>query len=158
MNRPAILLLLAALAVPASAPAGPLLSDDPVARAEADVAGFCGQATYEDVWTRRRDLNGDGLEDLLIRYHVACYDKPAPFCGSAGCLTELWYGRPSGDWQLALRTYALAIEETTYRGVPALRVAMAGLACGKTGGAICLSINTFSEGEFLTLWANHDTY
>jgi len=148
--------LAAALLTAAAAGAEPVVSEDPVARAQAHVAGFCGAAEYADGWAQPRDLNGDGTGDLLIRYLAACYGHPAPFCGSAGCMTELWYGLGGGRMQLMLRSYMLAVEPTLWKGVPAVRISTAGLACGKGGGELCVSVNTFSGGDFLTLWANYD--
>ena len=137
-----------------AASADPVTSADPVGRMQAIVTDFCGKSDYADDWLHRSDLNGDGIDDIVIEYKLACYDLPAPFCGASGCMTELWYGLPGERWQLVLRTNMLGIGPVAYKDVPAVRIATVGLACGKTHGQICESVNTFSGGEFLTLWSN----
>ena len=132
------------------------MSQDPVGQAQDYVAGFCGEATYKDGWVERADFNGDGEIDILIRFWVACYEKPAPLCGSAGCLTQVWYGVGDEPWVLALGHYALSVEPITYKGVPALEVFSIALACGKSGSEHCHSIHTWSNDEFLTVWSNFE--
>jgi len=141
---------------PQGAASAPLVSADPVGRARDYIATFCSDPVFEEGWTEQDDLNGDRAADVLITYRLSCYDLPAPFCGPSGCLTEVWYARGAGEWQLVVSTYMLAVERVEFKGVPALRIATTGLACGKTGGAICESIHTFSAGDWLTLWSNAD--
>ena len=148
----------AALAAATSAAAAqartPVISADPVARAEAYVAGFCGEAQYREGWIERGDFNDDGHPDLILRFWVACYDQAAPFCGSAGCMTGLWYGVGEDRWQLARAHNMQAIEAVTHKGVPALKIYANSAACGKPGPQICESIITWSAGDLLTLWTN----
>lgn len=148
-----IALILMALPALASAQA-PVISNDPVADVQSWVFGFCGEATYEDGWAEVGDFNGDGQDDLIIRYWIACYEKERPFCGSKGCMTEAWFGIDDGNWQRAMAHYALAVEPVTFKGVQALKIYTDGLACGMTGGRVCESIHTWTDGDFLTVWTN----
>lgn len=150
------LALIIALMLPAISNAQSVRSADPVADVRAYVAGFCGEATYKPGWDAKGDFNKDGIPDLILRYWIACYEKEQPFCGSKGCMTQIWFGQPDGTFARALAHYVLAVEPTTYKGVSALKIYTDGLACGKSAGQVCEAINTWSGGEFLTVWANHD--
>ncbi|HEY8099089.1 MAG TPA: hypothetical protein VIE65_23760, partial [Methylobacter sp.] len=46
-----------------------------------------GKVKFEKGFLTRRDINGDGVEDLILDYnHFICGESSYADCGNAGCL------------------------------------------------------------------------
>jgi hypothetical protein len=51
----------------------------------------------------RRDVNADGIDDFILDYgKAACGDSTSYFCGSAGCVTQVFVSLPQGEYTKVL--------------------------------------------------------
>ncbi|MCW5691663.1 MAG: hypothetical protein KIT48_04805 [Pseudolabrys sp.] len=69
------------------------------------------------------DLNGDGRLDYVVNFeNFDCEAVPSPYCGTGGCLHEIWLSNNEG-WNLALSPQAnLIAGADMIDGKPALRL------------------------------------
>ncbi len=69
------------------------------------------------------DMNGDGRLDYVVNFeNFDCETVPSPYCGTGGCLHEIWLSDRNG-WKLALSPYANLIAGVDMiGGKPALRL------------------------------------
>jgi hypothetical protein len=108
-NSAVLLSLLAILAGPAWADPVwtsdmPRTSADPAADAVADNEGACsGAPSVDPGFARMADVDGDGVNDLLLDYGRLRCDEGTRYCGTAGCRLDVWLSGPQGDWRLVLR-------------------------------------------------------
>jgi CHAT domain-containing protein len=81
------------------------------------------------------DLNGDGRPDWRVNY----YRTSQGFCGTGGCLNQLYVSRPDGGFDLVFDQQVLRIETQPAGagrgGVVTLE--LHGSACSGTGGMAC---------------------
>ncbi len=136
-------------------------SVDPVARAAAEIERGFGRVcsngvSYGSDWVESRDLNGDGLNDFIIRYHAYCEEIASGFCGSAGCHTEVWFADRSGVWILALAAHVRDVSPTRHEGGPALRFVSHGGGCDRSGSDDHISIKMWDGAELKTIHENYD--
>jgi hypothetical protein len=120
---------------PGQEPAG-RFSDDPAGEAIAENEAFCagGAAAVGPGFVRQADVDGDGVNDVLIDYMGLTCDGSWGFCGTGGCSQEVWLGDRAGPYRLLLADQILLIE------LPEpgrLRVTMDGGDCGLSGAEIC---------------------
>lgn len=84
------------------------------------------------------DVNGDGKPDYVLDYeHFQCGDMVTYFCGSAGCLTQVFASLPDGSYVKAWDENVRAIRFARVKGKPAMILDLHGSACGKVGAAPC---------------------
>jgi hypothetical protein len=85
------------------------------------------------------DVNADGIDDYVLDYgKFVCGDTPNFFCGSAGCLTQVFASLPDGKYAKVLdenvRDLRFAYDA---QGRPVMLLDLHGSACGKVGSAPC---------------------
>jgi hypothetical protein len=70
----------------------------------ADSAKACGgRFESESGFVSRPDLNADGRRDYVLDYsHAQCSDLASAFCGTGGCLTQIFVSRADGTYVKAL--------------------------------------------------------
>lgn len=99
-----------------------------------DARQLCGFKSIPPGAVRSIDLNGDGIHDYIIDYGaMGCRG----FCGSAGCLHELWVSKDA-DFVRSLSENMHGVERIEPResGNDVI-VAMHGSSCGRVGSNIC---------------------
>ena len=85
-----------------------------------------------------KDVNGDGKPDYILDYgKFECGGSITAYCGSAGCLTQVFASLPDGAYVKVWDDNVRAIRFATVRGKPAMIVDLHGSACGKTGYLPC---------------------
>lgn len=110
-----------------------------VEAAIAEERASCGaKVEFEEGFVARRDVNGDGIDDYLLDFgKFSCDGNGLLYCGSAGCLTQLFASRPDGSFFDAFSSNVHDIEFKTVGGKPAMLLSLHGSACGKIGAAPC---------------------
>ena len=102
---------------------------------------------FEKGFLTRRDINGDGIDDFILDYgQFACGANSLLYCGSAGCVTEVFASLSGGKFAKVLDENVRGIEFKTVRGRPAMLLELHGSACGKAGSAPC-SATLYWNGE-----------
>ncbi len=78
------------------------------------------------------DLNEDGRLDYVVNFeNFDCETVPSPYCGTGGCLHEIWLSDDAG-WKLALAPHANMIAGIDMiAGKPALRLLVHHRYCQK---------------------------
>lgn len=78
------------------------------------------------------DLNGDGRLDYVVNFeNFDCETVPSPYCGTGGCLHEIWLSDNAG-WRLALSPHANMIAGIDMiDGRPSLRLLVHHRYCQK---------------------------
>lgn len=133
-------LLPAAAAVPAAGGGqdGALRHVNPALRAldqaTQDCAGLGGTIAVGEGLVRQGDLDGDGMNDVVLDWGaLGCSAATTLYCGSGGCLTEVW--RSEGvDYALILSEQAHAARIETMQ---VLVLDQHGSACGRVGAEPC---------------------
>jgi hypothetical protein len=134
----AICTIFAALFVlPAQAQQAPLPKE--VQAAIDDSKKDCGERVMlKRGFVSSRDVNGDGKPDYILDYEkFQCGTMVSYFCGSAGCLTQVFASLPDGSYVRAWDDNVRAIRFAKANGKPALIVDLHGSACNKAGYLPC---------------------
>lgn len=85
-----------------------------------------------------RDVNGDGVKDYILDYgEFECEGSSTYFCGTGGCLTQVFASLPNGSYVKALDENVRDLKFRQVRGRPAMVLDLHGSACGKVGAAPC---------------------
>ena len=62
-----------------------------VQKAIAENKRVCKTVAIEKGFITRKDISGDGRPDFVLDYELfICDGNPREFCGSIGCLTQVW--------------------------------------------------------------------
>jgi hypothetical protein len=86
----------------------------------------------------RKDINGDGIKDFILDYEkIECDDSASAWCGSAGCLTQVFASLPDGRSVEVLNTNVRALKFSKVNGRPAMVLDLHGTECGRAGAAPC---------------------
>ena len=86
----------------------------------------------------RRDINGDGVDDFVLDYrHFRCGKSSDFYCGSAGCLTQVFASLPDGTFTKVLDENTHSVRFEMVRGRYTMSLGLHGSSCGKTGAALC---------------------
>lgn len=139
--RSALLPFLAACGVAALLPtaAGAQSLPPMVQKAIAEQTESCkpDKVTLEKGFVTRKDVNGDGIADYVLNYgSFRCGESYVYFCGSAGCLTQVFASR-DGSFVKVLDENAQDVVFKTVKGRPAMLLGLHGTACGKRGADAC---------------------
>ena len=71
---------------------------------------------------------------FVIDYgQVSCDGSPTFYCGSAGCFTQVFIMRPSGEYEKVLDENVRGLEFVQVNGRPAMSMALHGSSCGLVG-------------------------
>ena len=87
-------------------------------------------AVFAPGFMQQKDVNGDGVEDFILDYaHFVCGGSSTYFCGSAGCLAQVFVSLPDGSYLKALDENVRSLRFATVKGRPAMIIgSMAALA------------------------------
>jgi hypothetical protein len=125
------------LALPAHAQQAPLPKEVEAAIDEAKKD--CGATVrLRPGFMASKDVNGDGKPDTILDYgKFECGGSITFYCGSAGCLTQVFASLPDGTYVKAWDENVRAMRFATVKRKPAMIVDLHGSACGKTGYLPC---------------------
>jgi len=106
-----------------------------------DSAKECGAEKVVLKWgfIVAEDVNDDGVDDYILDYgKFVCGNTQTYFCGSAGCLTQVFVSIPNGKYVKVLDE---PVRELRFahdaQGRPEMLLDLHGSACGKSGAAPC---------------------
>lgn len=86
---------------------------------------------------RAIDVNADGQTDWLVDFYRGSHGL-AGFCGTGGCLQEIYVSRPDGTHVLALSVQALGLSVRKRAGqMPQVALSVHGLKCAALGNSDC---------------------
>ena len=101
----------------------------------------CGaeKAAFKWGFIVAEDVNGDGVDDYVLDYgKFVCGNTQSYFCGSGGCLTQVFVSLPDGKYAEALDDIVRDLRFTRdAQGRPEMLLELHGSACGKIGAAPC---------------------
>jgi hypothetical protein len=99
----------------------------------------CGETVaLKAKFVTSRDVNGDGKPDYILDYDkFECGGAATFYCGSGGCLTQVFASLPDGSYVKAWDENVRAIRFARVKGKPAMILDLHGSACGKVGAAPC---------------------
>ena len=85
-----------------------------------------------------RDINGDKKLDYILDYaHFQCSQLVSIFCGTGGCLHEIFASSDEGGFVPAWNENARRIRFATVKKRPAMLLELHGSACGRSGADRC---------------------
>jgi hypothetical protein len=127
-----VLLQSAAFAQPATLPAVVQASIDENKKA-------CGETVkLGPAFVVEKDINGDGVKDFVLDYgEFECEGSASYFCGTGGCLTQVFASLPNGGYVKVLDMNVREIQFRKSGGRPAVVLDLHGSVCGKVGAAAC---------------------
>ena len=95
---------------------------------------------------RAVDVNADGQTDWLVDFYRGSHGL-AGFCGTGGCLQELFVSRPDGAHVLALSAQTLGLEIRKRQGeMPLVALSVHGTYCTGIGNSDCRIGMEWSHG------------
>jgi hypothetical protein len=95
-------------------------------------------ASLKPGFITQKDVNGDGVDDYILDYDkFVCGTHQSYFCGTAGCLTQIFASLPGGIFIKVLDENVREVRFTRIRGRPAILVALHGGKCGRTDAEPC---------------------
>ena len=97
----------------------------------------------------RKDVNGDGVDDYVLDYgKFVCGDSASYWCGSAGCLTQVFASLRDGSFVNVLDENVRSLRFARVKGRPAMILGLHGNACGRVGAAPCDSTLYWNGASF----------
>lgn len=97
-----------------------------------------GKTTFKDGFVSEKDVNGDSVVDYVLDYgHFVCDGNEGYFCGTGGCLTQVFASLRGGGYLKALDENVRDLKFRLVKGRPAMVLDLHGSACGKVGAAPC---------------------
>ena len=85
-----------------------------------------------------KDVNGDKVKDYILDYDkFKCGDEPNFFCGTAGCLMQVFVSVDDGEYTRTLDQNIRHLQFKRVKGRPAMLLSLHGSACGRVGAAPC---------------------
>jgi hypothetical protein len=97
----------------------------------------------------RQDVNGDQIEDYILDYRkFICGIDQSFFCGTDGCLTEVFASLPDGTFKQVLSGNVREIRLVRMNGRPAMILVLHGSYCGKVGAERCEKTLYWNGREF----------
>jgi hypothetical protein len=95
-------------------------------------------AMWDQGFITQKDINADGVSDYVLDYgKFICGDSTTYFCGTAGCLTQVFASLPGGTYVKVLDDNVRQLQFRTLRGRPAMLIDVHGSVCGRTGASAC---------------------
>ncbi|WP_022723490.1 hypothetical protein [Rhodopseudomonas sp. B29] len=106
--------------------------------------------SFESGFVTRKDVNGDTRDDYVLDYGQAkCGEMSSSFCGSAGCLTQVYASHADGTYSLELDMNVRGISFIKHGGTPAMLLDLHGSQCGGVGADPCTKISYFDGKQKL---------
>jgi hypothetical protein len=93
-----------------------------------------------------KDINGDGVKDYILDYSQFECGGHLFFCGTAGCLTQVFASLSDGGYVKIFDENVRNIQFRTVKRRPAMILELHGSACGRSGAASCTA-TLFWNGE-----------
>jgi hypothetical protein len=107
------------------------------------------QFTQLKAFLRRQDINGDGRIDFILDYGEArCGDATTYYCGTGGCLTQVFASRDDGTYVQVLDENVRRLRFARVKGRPAMLLDLHGSACGRAGAAPCAATLFWNGSAF----------
>jgi hypothetical protein len=108
----------------------------------------CGteQPVLRPGFVTAEDINGDGVVDYVLDYSKFECGDALFYCGSAGCLTQVFVSLAGGQYVEVLDENVRGISFGQRNGRPAEIIDLHGSACGRVGAAPC-SMILFWNGQ-----------
>lgn len=120
------------------APAQPGLPQIVKAAIEQSRQDCSGRSELKPGFIETRDINADGRADYILDYgHFQCGDNAGYFCGTGGCLTQVFTSLPDGTYVEALNENVRGLQFASVGGRPAMLLSLHGSACGRAGYEPC---------------------
>lgn len=108
------------------------------------------RATLLPGFVAEKDVNGDGRKDFVLDYgKFQCGDSTMYYCGTGGCLMQVFVSRPDGTAVKALDENVRALKFAKVKRKPAMILELHGSACGKTGADRCAATRVWNGSEFV---------
>jgi hypothetical protein len=87
----------------------------------------------------RKDINGDGATDYILDYgkFVCGGTDQSFFCGTAGCLTQVFVSLPDGTFTKVLDENVRDLRFARVKGRPAMLLGFHGGKCGRNDAEPC---------------------
>ena len=123
-----------------------------VQKAIAENKGSCKTVAIEKGFITRKDINGDGRPDFVLDYEsFICDGNPRAFCGSIGCLTQVFASLPNGAYAKVFDDNVRRIDFREVQGRPAIVVGFPGFACGKDPTDVCDVVKSWNGSSFVDM-------
>lgn len=120
--------------------------------ARAQCVKFGGAPVDDRPRTVLADLDGNGGEDWILDYaEQDCKGGPSPFCGSAGCVLQIYLWQSGSHWELVFDHNVEAWKRLRIGGKPGLSVSFHGSVCNRPGIQRCHKKYIFERGELRPL-------
>jgi hypothetical protein len=114
----------------------------------------CKTVAIEKGFIARKDINGDGRPDFVLNYEsFICDGNPRAFCGSIGCLTQVFASLPKGAYAKVFDDNVRRIDFREAQGRPAIVVGLPGFACGKDPTEVCDVVKSWNGSSFVEMLA-----
>jgi hypothetical protein len=124
----------------------------PVQKAIAENKRSCKTVAIEKGFLTRKDINGDGRPDFVLDYEsFICDGNPRAFCGSIGCLTQVFASLPNGAYAKVFDDNVRRIDFREVQGRPAIVVGVPGFACGKDPTEVCDVVKSWNGSSFVDM-------
>lgn len=122
-----------------------------IASVRAEYAQSCKTLEFGEGFATARNMNGDGVDDLLVDYHgLLCDESSMMFCGSAGCDMVLYLGKESGGYAELSAFFGYAVDfDMPIANPPSFVVALHGNECGLSGMEPCAFRYAIEGGELI---------
>lgn len=92
----------------------------------------------------RKDINDDARDDYVLDYGEArCGAATSGYCGSGGCLTQVFVSKADGTFSVALDMNVRGLNFIRHGGAPAMLLDLHGSFCGGVGADPCTKILYF---------------
>jgi hypothetical protein len=105
---------------------------------------------FEKGFLTRRDVNGDGIEDFVLDYgHFICGQRSTDYCGSAGCLTQVFASLPDGKFIKSLDENVRGIKFTAVHDDPPCCSTCMVVTAGKLGPRLAMRHSIGTEKNSL---------
>ena len=123
-----------------------------VQKAIAENKRDCKTVAIEKGFITRKDINGDGRPDFVLDYEsFICDGNPRAFCGSIGCLTQVFASLPNGAYAKVFDDNVRRIDFREVQGRPAIVVGLPGFACGKDPTEVCEVVKSWNGSSFVDM-------
>jgi hypothetical protein len=109
-----------------------------------------GKITTKKGFVSRRDVNADGEPDYILNYeHVECEEFKTMFCGTGGCLFQVFVTVGEGKYLKVMDEVAYKVRFARQKGLPAMIQDLHGGSCGRSGGdGPCRAVTYWNGGQF----------
>jgi len=110
-----------------------------------------GKFTTGKGFITRPDINGDNEPDVVVRFeHANCDGTPGVFCGTGGCVTQVFASLGDGKYALVMDQTAFRVKFARRHGLPAMIQHLHGSHCGRAGGEGPCEAVTYWNGAAFT--------